>query len=93
MKELKAYLRWSLIAFCPIFFLNTRSKNGEKYELPTISSFQRFIQRYLTEKEYPFNILKDNELEKSKSVVAAERKSPVHEHGNGTEHATSRLGD
>jgi len=46
------------------FLLNTRRKNGEEYELAKISSFQRTIQQYLTEKEYPFNILKDIEFEK-----------------------------
>ena len=74
------------------FFLNTRRKNGE-YELAAISSFQRTIQRYLTEKQYPFLTGKDNEFEKSRSVLAAKRKSLVHEHGKGTEQATSRYGD
>ena len=49
------------------FFLNARKKNGEEYEPATVSSFQRSIQRYLSEKKYPFNILKDNEFEKSRS--------------------------
>jgi len=42
------------------FFLNTRRKNGEEYELETSSTFYRTRQRYLTENRYPFNILKDN---------------------------------
>jgi len=74
----------------PKFFVKTRKKNGEEYELATISSFQRTTQRYLTEKEYPFSILKDNKFEKSRSVLAAKRKSLVHEHGKGTEQAASR---
>ena len=65
------------------FFLNARKKNGEEYEPATVSSFQRSIQRYLSEKKYPFNILKDNEFEKSRKVLAAKRKSLVHEHGEG----------
>ena len=65
------------------FFLNARKKNGEEYEPATVSSFQRSIQRYLSEKKYPFNILKDNEFEKSRKVLAAKRKSLVHEHGKG----------
>ena len=65
------------------FFLNGRKKNGEEYEPATVSSFQRSIQRYLSEKKYPFNILKDNEFEKSRKVLAAKRKSLVHEHGKG----------
>ena len=59
--------------------VNVRRKNGE-YEPATFSSFQRNIQRYLSEKKYPFNILKDNEFEKSRRVLAAKHKSLVHEH-------------
>ena len=53
-----------------IFFMNVRRKNGE-YEPATFSSFQLNIQRYLSGKKYPFNILKDNEFEKSRRVLAA----------------------
>ena len=73
----------SLTTFRRNFFLNARKKNGEEYEPATVSSFQRSIQRYLSEKKYPFNILKDNEFEKSRKVLAAKRKSLVHEHGKG----------
>jgi len=66
------------------FFLNACRKNGGEYKLATISSFQRSIQRYLTEKKYPFNILKDNDFEKSRSVQAAKCKALVDEHGKGT---------
>ena len=59
--------------------MNVRRKNGE-YEPATFSSFQRNIQRYLSEKKYPFNMLKDNEFEKSRRVLAAKHKSLVHEH-------------
>ena len=79
VKQLKAYLRPSLTTFCQCFFTNVRRKNGE-YELATFSSFQRNIQRYLSEKKYPFNRLKDNEFEKSRRVLAAKHKSLVHEH-------------
>ena len=65
------------------FFVNARKKNGEEYEPATVSSFQRSIQQYLSEKKYPFNILKDNEFEKSRKVLAAKRKSLGHEHGKG----------
>ena len=61
------------------FFMNVRRKNGE-YEPATFSSFQRNIQRYLSEKKYPFNMLKDNEFEKSRRVLAVKHKSLVHEH-------------
>ena len=64
------------------FFLNARKKNGEDYEPATVSSFQRSIQRYLSEKKYPFNILKDNEFKKPRKVLAAKRKSLVQEQTN-----------
>ncbi|CAH3024092.1 unnamed protein product [Porites evermanni] len=53
------------------------------YMEANVSSFQHSIQRYLSEKKYAFNILKDNEFEKSRKVLAAKRKSLVHEHGKG----------
>ena len=58
------------------FKLNAPKKNGEQYEPATAPSFQRSIQQYLSEKKYPFNVLKDKVLE-------AKRKSLVHEHGKG----------
>ena len=79
VKQLKTYLRPSLTTFCQFFFRNVRRKNGE-HEPATFSSFQRNIQRYLSEKKNPFNILKDNEFEKSRRVLAAKHKSLVHEH-------------
>ena len=62
-----------------IFFSNVRIKNGE-YEPATFSSFQR----YLSEKKHPFNILKDDEFEKSRRVLAAKHKSLVHEQDRRT---------
>ena len=59
--------------------MNVRRENGE-YEPATFSGFQRNIQRYLSENKYPFNILKGNEFEKSRRVLAAKHKSLVHEH-------------
>ena len=63
--------------------MNARKKNREEFEPATVSSFQLSIKRYLSEKKYPFNILKDNEFEKSRKVLAAKRKSLVHAHGRG----------
>ena len=65
------------------FFMNVRKKNGQEYEPDSISGFQRSIQRYLSEKGASVNILKDNDFEKSRKVLAAKRKSLVHEHGKG----------
>ena len=39
----------------------------------TISCFQRSIERNLTEKKYPLNILKDSEFEKSRTVLIEKR--------------------
>ena len=69
--------------FLSIFFMNVRRKNNE-YEPATFSSFQRNIPRYLSGKKYPFNILKDNEFDKSRRVLAAKNKSLVNEHDSCT---------
>ena len=47
-----------LLSISFFFFMNVRRKNGE-YEPATFSSFQCNIQRYFSEKKYPFNILKE----------------------------------
>ena len=39
-------------------------------------------EKSLTEQKNPVNILKDNEFEKSREVLAAKQKSLVLEHGN-----------
>ena len=65
------------------FFMNIRKKNGQEYEPDSISGIQRSIQRYLSEKGSSFNILKDKDFEKSRKVLAAKRKSLIHEHGKG----------
>ena len=55
------------------------------YLRPSLTTFfKRSIQRYLSEKKYPFNLLKDNEFEKSRKVLAAKRKSLVHDHAKET---------
>ena len=55
------------------FFVNIRKKNGQEYEPDSISSFQRSIQRYLSEKGSSVSILKDKDFEKSSKVLAAKR--------------------
>ena len=73
--------------------MKVRRKNGE-YEPATFSSFQRNIQRYLAEKKYPFNILKDNEFEKSRGVRSScEAQVASSRVGQKTEQAASRSGD
>ena len=48
---------------CKIF-MNIREKNGQEYEPDSISGIQWSIQRYLSEKGSPVNILKDKDLKK-----------------------------
>jgi len=60
-------------------FMNTRRKNGEEYKPVTISSFQRSIQQYLIYWE-EISI----QHTQSRIVLAAKRKSLVHEHGKGS---------
>ena len=64
------------------FFLKARRKNGKEYEPASVFSFQHSIQRYLSEKKYPFNMLKDNGFEKiQKSPCSDAKVTCVHEHG------------
>ena len=75
-----AELDHHLLSICQfIFFMNVCRTNGE-FEPATFSSFQRNIQRYLSVKKYPFNILKDYEFEKLRRVLAAKHKSLINEH-------------
>ena len=72
--------------------MKVRRKNGE-YQPATFSSFQCNIQRYLSEKKYPFNILKDNEFKKSRRVLAAKHKSLICEHDRRNEVQAARAFD
>ena len=71
------------------FFKDLRKKDGSDYEPGTVSSFQKSIQRHITEKKQPFNILKDDAFSRSRSVLAAKRKSLVKE-GRGKKPNASR---
>lgn len=68
------------------FFKDLRKKDGNDYGPDTVSSFEKSIQRHITEQKLPFNILKDDAFSRSRSVFAAKRKSLVKEgRGNQTE--------
>ena len=71
------------------FFKDLRKKDGSDYEPDTVSSFQKSIQRHITEQKLPFNILKDDAFSRSRSVLAAKRKSLVKE-GRGNKPNASR---
>ena len=75
MRKLKAYVRPSLTTLVDFFLNAWRKKNGEEYEPATVSSFRAQYTAIV------FNILKNNEFEKSRKVLAAKRKSVVQEHG------------
>ena len=57
------------------FFKDVHTVNGDEYEPDSVSSFQRSIHRFLTDQKYPHNILKDNEFERSRRVLAAKRQA------------------
>ena len=69
-----------------------RKKDGSDYEPDTVSSIQNSIQRHiiLLSKNVPLtSILKDDAFSRSKSVLAAKRKSLVKE-GRGNKPNASR---
>ena len=73
------------------FFKDVRRKvNGEEYEPDTLSGFQRSIQRFLTENNSKYNVLRDSEFEKSRQVLAAKRKNLVNKAGKGNKPNATR---
>ena len=60
------------------FCLNARKKNGEEYEPAKVSSFQRSIQRYLSEKKYPFNLFNYSRTMSSKNPEKSLQRSESH---------------
>ena len=71
------------------FFKDLRKKDGSDYEPDRVSSFQKSIQLHITEQKLPFKILKDDAFSRSRSVLAAKRKSLVKE-GRGNKPNASR---
>ena len=72
------------------FFKDLTKNDGSDYEPDTVSSFQKSIQRHITEQKLPFNILKDDVFSRSRSVFASERKSLVTE-GRGNKPNASHI--
>ena len=50
------------------FYMTAKKKNGGEYEPDTISSIARSIQRHLDDKNFKFNILKDEAFKMSCEV-------------------------
>ena len=67
--------------------------NGDEYEPSSLSSFQRSIQRHLSDNNILTNILKDAEFEKSRKVLAAKRKNLVKQGKGCKSQATRALTD
>ena len=57
------------------FFLTIRKQDKEEYEPDTLKSFQSSFQRYLAEKGYASNILKDDCFKHSRDVLMSKRKA------------------
>ncbi len=57
------------------FFKDIRKFNGEEYEPNTISSFERSIERFLSDNKSQFNILRDKKFEMSCQVLASKTKA------------------
>jgi hypothetical protein len=65
--ELDMYLARMLLTF--------KKQSGEEYEPNSLTSIVISLSRYLTSKNYPVNISKDNSFKHSRDVLASKRKS------------------
>ena len=61
------------------FFMEIRKVNGNQFDPNSLITMHRGLQRYLDIKKVSFNILTDNNFEKSRKVLAAKRKQLVKE--------------
>ena len=57
------------------FFLSIKKKNDKEYEPDSLKSYQSSLHRYLTEKKYNGNILKDESFKHSRDVLSSKRKA------------------
>ena len=56
------------------FFVTVRKNDGSLYEPDTLSSFQRSIDRHLTQQRKPFSIIRDQQFASSREALKASRK-------------------
>ena len=77
MRKLKAYLRPSLTTCCQNLFERTEEKRRRIRASDNFQFSSQFKLTAILRKKYPFNISKDNEIEKSREVLAAKWKSLV----------------
>ena len=57
------------------FFLSVKKKNDKEYEPDTLKAYQASLHRYLADKQYRGNILKDDVFKHSRTVLMSKRKS------------------
>jgi len=55
------------------FFIGARQSDGSEYEPDTLTTYQRGIDRYLTEHGYKFSICRDTVFKKSQDAIRAKR--------------------
>lgn len=75
------------------FFIHVRRKDGKEYEPSTLTSLQRSLQRHLTGKGVKFNILRDEQFDRSRKVLASKRKELVSQGLGNKPNATRALTD
>ena len=71
--------------------MEIKKKDGGAYEPATLQSFQRSLQRYLNDKNFKINILKDREFVKSREVLLSKKKQLVFEAKGNRSHAAKEL--
>ena len=91
--KLSTYRKQNFVTTYSANFLINVRKAIDEYEPSSLSSFQRRLQRHLTENNIQTNILKDVEFEKSRQVLAAKRKNLVKQGKGCKPQATRALTD
>ena len=65
------------------FFKSLKKLDGTEYELGSLTSFQRSLQRSLNERGSNVNIIEGDNFKLSREVLSAKRRQLVVEHGKG----------
>ena len=65
------------------FFKSLKKLDGTEYELGSLTSFQRSLQRSLNERGSNVNIIEGENFKLSREVLSAKRRQLVVEHGKG----------
>ena len=70
--------------------MEIKEKDGGAYEQATLCSFQRRLQRYLNDKNFNINILKDREFQICRKVLLSKKKQLVAEQVKGNRPQAAR---